>query len=73
MSQAKFLLSLPIGPLFLRHHIAWLTDKEAEDWLDAHGLKIILKRNVYVKPEVDLFAEQLGSDYHDMYVLCEKK
>ena len=71
-ANAKFILSLPIGPLFPRHYIAWLNDESAYDWLKECGLTIIETKSVWVNLEVDLFAEQLGEDYHNLIVLCSK-
>lgn len=71
-ANAKFILSLPIGPLFPRHYIAWLNDQDAYDWLKKCGLTIIETQSVWVNLKVDLFAEQLGEDYHNLIVLCSK-
>jgi len=70
--DSKFILSLPIGPPTGAHHIAWYSNKEAKKWLNDCGLKIIEFEDVYPNPEVDLFAEQLGKDFHNFMVLCEK-
>lgn len=70
--NAQFIISLPIGPLFPRHYLAWENDKEGIDWLKQCGLQIKTQKNVFVNPEVDLFAEQIASNYHDLYTLCEK-
>lgn len=70
--QTKFLFSLPIGPIIPQHYIAWHTSAEAEGWLRKCGLKVIKSENVYVNPEVDLFAEQLNFNYCNYIVLCEK-
>lgn len=71
-SSAAFIVSLPIGPIFPRHFYAWHTDEEAINWLGECGLKIEEQRSVTVNPEVDLFADQLAPDYHDLYALCTK-
>ncbi|MCK4609096.1 MAG: hypothetical protein KAT71_06420 [Gammaproteobacteria bacterium] len=71
--QAKFIISLPIGPIFPRHYMAWKSDAEAEEWLKKCGLKIEQQQNVYVNPDIDLFAKQLSPDYHDLYALCSKQ
>lgn len=71
--NAKFIISLPIGPIYPCHYMEWINDKEAVDWLTQCGLKIDRKKLVYTNPSVDLFAEQLASDYHDLYVLCSKR
>lgn len=70
---AYFLISLPIGPIFPRHFIAWDTDDEALFWTQEFGLEIISKESVYVNAKVDLFAEQLNNTYHDIYFLARKK
>jgi hypothetical protein len=69
---AKFIVSLPIGPIFPRHFMAWHNDQEALDWLEKCGLSIEQQKSVFVKPEVDLFADQLAPDYHDLYILGSK-
>lgn len=71
--KSKFLLSLPIGPIFPRHYVAWGTDEEAISWLLDHGLTPVKTRPVFVNPEVDLFTEQLGEHFHSLYVLCQKQ
>jgi len=69
---AKFIVSLPIGTIFPRHFMAWHSDQEALDWLTKCGLTVKQQKSVFVKPEVDLFADQLTSNYHDLYALCSK-
>lgn len=71
-AHANFILSIPIGPLFPRHYIAWLNDMDAYNWLERCGLTVLDKKSVWVNLEVDLFAEQLGEDYHNLIVLCSK-
>jgi len=71
--DAFFLISLPIGPILPYHYISWGSDEEALQWLDNLGLQIKLKKSVYINPNVDLFAEQLSSKFHDLYALCIKK
>jgi hypothetical protein len=71
--SALFLISLPIGPIIPRHYYAWVTDQEAADWLSSCGLEIMEHHAVYVQPAVDLFAEQLGANYHDFYARWRKK
>ncbi len=70
--QAKFIISLPIGPIFPRHYMAWATDDMAIEWLQKCGLQIKQQKNVYVNPKIDLFAKTLSPDYHDLYALCYK-
>jgi len=70
--SAMFLISLPIGPLIPRHYISWETDAEAVAWLHSTGLIVKKSNTVYVNPHIDLFAEQLGKDFHDLIVLCAK-
>lgn len=71
--QTRFIVSLPIGPIFPRHYMAWESDDIGIKWLQDCGLKIELQKNVYTKPEVDLFAEQIDPNYHDLYTFCSKK
>lgn len=70
--HSQFLFSLPIGPIFPRHTIAWETHIEAQEWLAQCGLAIVFEKNVYVNPNVDLFAEQLTPDYCNYITLCKK-
>ncbi len=72
-NNAKFLFSLPIGPIIPRHFIAWETVGEAMDWLDKCGLIVEAHELVFVNPSIDLFAEQLGEDYCNLIILCAKK
>lgn len=71
-SDSLFLFSLPIGPIFPRHTIAWINDGEAISWLKNAGLEIDHTELVYVNLEVDLFAEQLGKSFHNLIILCHK-
>jgi len=70
--NSKFVISLPIGPLFPRHYKAWETDAEGKKWLESCGLSIELQEKIFVNPKVDLFADQIDPNYHDLYVLCNK-
>jgi len=70
---SKFIVSLPIGPIFPRHYMAWQSDQEALNWLAKCGLTIEQQKSVFVKPKVDLFADQITSNYHDLYTLCSKQ
>lgn len=70
--EAKFLLSLPIGPIVPMHYIAWDSDVAAQRWLQECGLDVIEQRKIYVNPEVDLFAEQLDFHCTNIVVLCQK-
>lgn len=72
-SEAYFIISLPIGPLFARHYMAWESDHDAENWLNDCGLEILGREDIYVNPHVDLFAEQLGYNYHNIITLCRKQ
>lgn len=69
---SKFIVSLPIGTIFPRHFMAWYSDKEALDWLARCGLIIEQQKSVFVNPKFDLFADQVGSGFHDLYTLCYK-
>jgi hypothetical protein len=71
-ANSFFLISLPLGPIIPRHYIAWETNEEAQAWLNDCGLQVIFQRNVYVNLAVDLFAEELGDNFNDYYVLCRK-
>ncbi len=70
--DAKFLLSLPVGPITPIHYIAWDSTSEITNWLRDCGLKIISSRTISVNPKVDLFAEQLNFNYDNFVVLCSK-
>ncbi len=71
-SNAKFLISLPIGPIIPRHFIAWETEKEGVEWLKKCGLKVDSSKVIFVNPKVDLFAEQISLRYCNLMVLCSK-
>ena len=71
-SEAKFILSLPIGPITPIHFISWDSDKEIVDWLQKCNLRVIMHEQVKVNPAVDLFAEQLDFNYTNMIVVCKK-
>ena len=71
--NSKFIFSLPIGPLMECHTIFWDSEKEASQWLNGCGLKIIELENVYTNKEVDLFTEQIEEEFYNLVVLCEKK
>lgn len=68
--SSTFILSLPIGPLIPVHFIEWGNDQEAFNWLNECGLKIKQSQKVWVNPAVDLFADPLGNDHHNLIVLC---
>ena len=70
---AKFLLSLPIGPISPSHFIEWKTEAEAKCWIESIGLKSLEEKIVTANPEIDLFAEQFNFNMKDYYVLCERK
>jgi len=71
--HANFLFSLPIGPIIPRHFIAWETSNQAMEWLKKCGLSKIEKTEyVSVNPNVDLFAEQLNYNFHNLIILCSK-
>lgn len=71
--NSKFIVSLPIGPIFPRHYMEWKTDAEGKKWLDECGLEIESQEKIFVNPKVDLFADQIDPNYHDLYTLCVKK
>jgi len=71
--EAVFIISLPIGPILPYHYISWNSDQTALKWLENCGLQIKKKKSVYVNPKIDLFSEQLGDKFHDLYTLCIKK
>ncbi len=70
--NAKFILSLPIGPLVPAHTISWNTKEEAVEWLNKCGLKVLELDKVYINPKVDLFAEKLNREFYNLIVLCSK-
>ncbi|MBW2997691.1 hypothetical protein KY349_05100 [Candidatus Woesearchaeota archaeon] len=71
-SNAKFILSLPIGPKVPAHHIAWEDNNHAETWLKECGLSIDKSVQVDVNPEIDLFAHSLNGKFHNLIVTCSK-
>ncbi len=71
--DAKFILSLPIGPAVPSHYIEFREKEAAIKWLDHVGLKVDDSRDIYVKPEVDLFAVDIDVSFFDYFVLCSKK
>lgn len=71
--DSKFIISLPIGPLFPRHYMEWKTDEEGKKWLEECGLDVESETKIFVNPKVDLFADQIDPNYHDLYVLCNKQ
>lgn len=71
--NAKFILSLPVGPWVPVHTISWNTPEDVKKWLDECGLKISKMSEVHVNKEVDLFAEQFEKDFYNLIVLCNKK
>lgn len=70
--DAKFIISLPIGSIFPRHYMAWETQEVGERWLETCGLRIEAQEKIFVNPDVDLFSEQIDSNYHDLYAFCAK-
>lgn len=70
--EAKFIFSLPIGDIIPAHYIEWLTDIAAIKWLESCGLEVVTQKLVYVNLDVDLFAEPLGKNHHNLIVLAEK-
>ncbi len=71
--KASFLFSLPIGPIFPRHNIAWSNNNEAISWLEEAGLCINHLEEIFINPEVDLFADRLGTSFHNLVILAQKK
>lgn len=71
--DASFLLEIPIGPITPEHYYEWKTVKEAIDWTNKCGLKIIEGFQIYVNPEVDLFSEQHNFNYSSYLMLCKKE
>lgn len=71
-SNAKFVMSIPIGSPVPVHYIAWRNKNEAKEWLQKCGLKVDKSEKVFVNPEVDLFAEQLGEEFYNLIVQCSK-
>jgi len=55
--NAKFIFSLPIGPMIPQHYIAWETEEEILSWLQGAGLKIHKNSLISMNPAVDLFAD----------------
>ena len=69
---AKFLFSLPIGPLIPSHYMAWESVCAANEWLVACGLNPQISKLIYTNPDVDLFAEVGGCKFQFMIALCDK-
>lgn len=70
--SAKFIISIPIGPLIPVHTIAWESVKDGMEWILSKGLKISSASIAHVNPLTDLFAEQSGFNFRDLIVLCHK-
>lgn len=71
-STAKFLFSMPIGPLIPSHYISWHSRFEALKWLEEHGLKILFDKPISINPNIDLFANDPGFKFSFITVLCGK-
>ena len=70
--HAQFLLSIPICSktgIEDLHFIEWLTDEDAERWLQERGLRIEERRTV-TPTAIDLWAE--GFAFHNLIVRCTK-
>lgn len=72
-TNAKFILSLPVGPWVPVHTISWDAPEDVKKWLDGCGLKIDKMSEVHVNKKVDLFAEQFEKEFYNLIVLCSKK
>lgn len=70
--SAQFLIGLPIGPIIPSHFMAWDSTSAAIEWLKSCGLKIKTSKLISVNPNVDLFAEPLGNNLKNFFVLCDK-
>ncbi len=71
--NSTFILSLPIGPAVPFHFIEFLKKESAIQWLEDSGLVIEKSKDVFVNPEVDLFAADLDEKFYNYIVLCRKK
>lgn len=58
--------------IFPGHYMSWSDDKIALGWLEKCGLQIRTFKSIFINPDVDMFADNLEPDYHDLYVLCFK-
>ncbi len=56
-----FIFSLPIAPVIPCHFISWDKVDDALTWIRNCGLKIIRQEQVFVNPDVDEFAKDLGN------------
>jgi len=70
--DAKYILSIPIGPIVPCHYIEFKEKKSAIKWLKEVGLKVEKSKEVFVNPEVDLFAINLDEKFYNLIVLCNK-
>ncbi len=70
-SEAKFIFSLPVAPMIPCHYISWQTAKEVVKWVESFDLKVIEQRQIFVNPEVDDFAKNLG-EISNLMLITEK-
>lgn len=70
--HSYFILSIPIHPIIPAHYIEWKDDEDAIKWLKECGLVVLNKIVVKTNPQVDLFADSLGPEHHNLIVLCAK-
>gem|GEM_PF-938996 len=73
--NANFILSLPIckiDSLKHAHNIEWLTEDDAESWLESCGLQVIDKVVAKPNPEIDLFAENIEGGYYNVIYLTKQ-
>ncbi len=71
--HARFLFSLPIGPLIPMHCINWDTSDEIMSWLQRLGLIVLKEKIININPTVDLFTSQSEYNFKCYILLCEKK
>ena len=72
LSNAKFLVSIPMGPIISEHYISWENEEQVIRWLSSCGLEPIWVRTIGVNPKIDLFAEQLNYNFSDYIAICKK-
>jgi len=74
-SQSKFILSIPISKIDTlkhAHYAEWLTEEDAEEWLNKCGLFIEKKIVAKPNPKVDFFADLMNGTFYNIIVLANK-
>jgi len=74
-SHSRFIFSIPISKIDTlkhAHYTEWLTEKDAEEWLNECGLFIEKKIVAKPNPRVDFFAGLIKGGYYNIIVLAKK-